>query len=424
MRIGANARIDVANLAWASVFPTSVAGNVLWLRADAGVTLSSASVSNDTAATWSLQNATRATGQTDPVGGTSAIKLTDSLDGAPTIHDAFNALTNLQAGPAMFDFWAAPGTQSWIGFAVGAGVSGFYNLATDATSGLAAGTTIELLASVGIWRKLRVRGTNTGGANCFLYSANSTPANNYTGDGTGTLFIGTGATYGPRLYQDRVSAWADQSGQANNATQGTAANQPLYQELDGSGLWVPTATTGTTKRIGWLADAAKVFGMPAGLASPFSGTNKPVTAIAIVARQTNMAATNANGVHLTGAGTQTFAPGPYRVAGASGQKMIASWVDDTPTTKEALSALVATSGQLGSQATVSDGDLASLYLNGVADVGNPFNVDLGAITLTAANMYFRGHRIAEYAVFSSALSDPDRKRVENGMRARWGLNPL
>ncbi len=405
-------------------FPTQVDGGnlILWLRADQGVTLSSASVSNDTTEAsnlWAKQaNVTRADGQPDPVGGTSAIKLTDTA--AAGAHGITRAATNLVAGPTLVDLWLAPGTITWaFAASVTGGTSRIYLDLVNGVSGSAFdGATARVIATgLGGWKLWRIEGVWASGSLAILL-ANANNGQGYTGDGTGTIFIGSGATYGPVLYQDRVSQWGDQSGLGNHATQGTAANQLLLQCRDGSGLWVPYGTAGSVCEIGWPSDvASKNVALPAAVYQAFNGDNAPVTVLELRRRMGALAGTVANGFWLTGATSQQL----YTLGFDASQRLFSQWRDPAALIKS-----VQGTGATGTgweSAALVGTTTASQYRDGTVDPAGA-DVDVAPFTFTAGQFAARFKVTRELVVYKSALSDTDRKRVENGMRARWGLAPV
>ncbi len=423
MRYGANAHVDVAALSGAAFLPTMIPGGnlLLWLRADTGVTLSSASVSNNTteaANNWTKTLCTRVDSQTDPAGGTSAIQITDTSDGAPSVHRIVGAWTNLQVGPGLFDVWLKAGTLSWVLISFGSGGPTIYLDLANAVTGTASGGTIARLLSgtAGGWQLWRCEATSNASTSMFVNLANANGGVSYQGDGTGTIFVGTGATYGPVLTQDRVSGWADQSGNGNNATQGTAGSQMLRQCFDGSGLWVPSSND---CRIGWPVAATKFHTYPAAMSTIFNGDGIPITTFALI-QKIVAAGAAADVLRLTGATSARISQLRLTPTVFSGIRID----DGALLTKNA--AFAGTSSlTLQSAIAVDDGTNERLYLNGVADANNPRDRDVGTQTFgTSAVTDVNGHVYREIIVYKTALSDANRKRVENGMRARWGLAPV
>ncbi len=199
--------------------PTRYSGLLLWLRADLGITATSAAVSasNDvTAAAWTKSNCTAPNFQT----------LQDSNDGAPTTHVIFQAASNLQTGhAATFRLEAKAGTKTWIRMTDSAGnLAAYVNLSTGAVGAHTGTVTVTPLAdswfAISIFDVCQNSALNIG-------LANGDGALSYQGNGTGTILVRNIA-----IDQKNVSTWADQSGNGNNLTQGTAAKQPLWTPSD------------------------------------------------------------------------------------------------------------------------------------------------------------------------------------------------
>ena len=384
-----------------------------------GVTLSSASVSNDTAAAWALSSMTRTAGQLDPANGTDAVRLTDTVDGAPVVHQITNAPSNQQTGPGMFDVWLKAGTLGWayIHFA-GAGDSAHLDLG-NAVAGTLAGVTVQLLSgSAGGWQLWRIRCDDAVAGNMAVRTATADNTSSYQGDGTGTIFVGTG-TYGPKFYQDRVSAWADQSGNGNHATQGTAGNQPLFQCLDASGLWVPSSAL-TNCRIGWPLAASRVLNFPSALATAFNGDNAPITLLVLAQRVTTAAGTS-SGVLLSGVPPATV--GFLRPVAATNLYRT-SWTDDASLTKNPACAGGTSLTPRDDVQLIDSAGVGRMWLGGVEEANDPLDYNVGASTFSAATSNIHGMMWRELIIYKSALSDTNRKRVSNGMRVRAGLPPV
>ena len=399
--------------------PTQIDGAnlVLWLRANQGVTLSSASVSNDTT-TWTLATVSRTLGQTDPSGiGTNAIKLTDTVDGAPALHRISSTWSNFQVGPGLFDVWLKPGTLSWARIAFGTSATGVYvNCSTGVQGTGAGGTTARLIQTAGAWQKWRCECTSNSATSMIVDMANADNSASYQGNGTGTIFVASGETYGPVLTQDRVSAWADQSGAGNHATQATAGSQPLFQCLDGAGLWVPSSA-GTNCRIGWPLDVAKSMNYPATLSDAFEGTDKPATLIVVARLLGTLAAQGFGALRMT------QAPAVYDLGRINASEQYqASRTDDASLAKLAGTTAVPTSRH--SMSYIYSGTTADLYVNGTGDAGNPLDLDVDLTSLNAALVGFRSNAYHEIIGYKAAEALANARRVENGARARWGLAPV
>ncbi len=398
---------------------------LLWLRADTGVTLSSASISNDTLATWTLTaSGTRAV-DTDPVGGAGAVKYTDAVDGAPTNHGFSRVPANVVAGPAFVDFWLKPGNLLvWARVTMAnSGHWVYINLTTGAVgtnSGGADLMSIVLLDTVGSWRKFRVYTQSaSGNETCIVWFAKTDGGASYQGDGTGTAFIGTGVTYGPLYTQDRVSVWADQSGNGNNATQVTAASQMFLKCYDVAGNWVPYGQ-GYNCEIGWPVDAVAkscLFGAP--VVAYFTGNGKPYTCMDLrnhlVASPVTVTPGGDLYLNTPGAGVQVMTN--------SANKLTHTHTDDGSVAKTQTTTSTFGTGYKTFAATY-DGTNGNVYMNNVGDATNPTNLDVGQETPTIAGFHSLASMRRELVIYKSVLTDTQRRSVENGMRVRAGMAPL
>jgi hypothetical protein len=217
--------------------PPELSGLALWLRADLGITLNSAvlvSPNDLTNAAWSKVQVTAAfNATTDPFGGTNASSLTE--DNNAGFHYALNIIPvgTWAAGPATLSIYAKAGTRNWLYLAGnGIGEGSYFNLATGAV-GTAVGTiTSRSMIDAGNGWYLCSVTLPTVANNLWaaMAIADAGVAPQYAGNGTGHLFL-AGATF----TQEKVSAWADQSGSANDVAQGTAASQPLWFGLAQNG---------------------------------------------------------------------------------------------------------------------------------------------------------------------------------------------
>lgn len=204
---------------WGQWKPTRYSGCVLWLRADMGLTLVPAVVAspNDVSnAAWTKTNSTTPDAQT----------IRDTNDAGPTTHVVFQPISGLQVNHvATVTIEAKAGTKTWVRVTDSAGaLAAYVNLSTGAVGGHTGTVTVTALAAG--WWSISVVDT------CLNAAFNIGPANGdgavtYQGDSTGTVLVRD-----ITITQNQVSAWADQSGNGNNLSQGTAAKQPLWVPSD------------------------------------------------------------------------------------------------------------------------------------------------------------------------------------------------
>lgn len=223
------------------------------------------------------------------------------------------------------------------------------------------------------------------------------------------------ADLGITLNDADVSGWADQSGEGNDLSQGTAADQPVYNASDADYNGRPSVE----------ADGVSEYLLGSGstLVSAASGTDTPWTVI-LAGHVEDTDATMA----LYSWGTSTGANGWHYVGSQTAGEVTASRrADDT----------VGNVNQSGSTAvnaacvfsTVFTGTAVSTYVNGTVDIDGAAQ-DVGAVSCDQFALFARARStpsffatgtIAEVVVYAGALSDADRTTVENYMAARYGL---
>ena len=220
-----------------------------------------------------------------------------------------------------------------------------------------------------------------------------------------------------------VSVWQDLSGNGRNATQSSAANQPL--------LHITTPLTGTGSSLPWIQfvpGTGDGNGGDAGSNSLFMGVdlsfllNSPYTIIAVASRYSDKSENYFMGTHFGGAGTD--------------MALHVGWSDDTDfylgQFGDDLSASVTANPATGWQPVLATAKLATdaghaIYLGGTLATSNTSTgalqaADRGILgrgyATTPDNSYFAGG-LGEIIVYDTALSDADRQSVEAYLQARW-----
>lgn len=195
------------------------------------VTPSEASLS--VPSTWTTVLMSIVGGQTDPVGGTAAYRLSESSDGAPSVHYATSSKTNCIASYQALDFWAKPVNRDWLCvYSDGSGGTGktWINLSTGTVGVKPADVSMTLVGTSGAWTHwlyLRNESTTTVARVLLTDGDGSTT---YTGDGRDNCDI-----YNYRLVQTRAAAILDRSlnlgvPRGHNLVQPTTSVQQLYNQ--------------------------------------------------------------------------------------------------------------------------------------------------------------------------------------------------
>jgi len=166
-----------------------------------------ASISNDTT-TYTRNNCTQTTGQTDPSGVTTdACKYTDTSDGGATNHALAAAIVNQFNSNAGIRVWFKAGTIEGLEVEFGGTGDTIFLGGDNATAEGATGnaTATLLSGSAGDWQQWEVHGDQSGAFADFHFAKRDagTLTRLYTGDAAGTIYLGTGATYGPTYIQER-----------------------------------------------------------------------------------------------------------------------------------------------------------------------------------------------------------------------------
>jgi hypothetical protein len=222
--IGIGIGVGLASRGGSSFVPPSISGNVLWLRADMGVTLPTADTTADTTG-WTGVKATLA-------GNT----ITDSLDVGDEAHYASRDIPGSVVGRrGTLKVELKAGTRTWARVQWGNASPGdnfaYINLATGAVGTTGAATvSASIVDKGGGWYELTLVGPVVATTFAFIVIAEADNDVLYTGNGTGTILMRNFWAQ-----QHSVSQWDDQSGTGDankNVAQATAGNQPLFNASD------------------------------------------------------------------------------------------------------------------------------------------------------------------------------------------------
>lgn len=368
-----------------------LSGCVLWLRADLGITTVDAAVSSPSDLTGGGWAGVR-------LSSVTVSTITDQTDGAPTTHLIQQTVPGLQTNHLasfVIGIPSASGGGRYVGVLPNAG--GSY-VVVDAQTG-------SITAQSG-----DIQGASySAGVLSFSVLVTSALLAFYTMDGSGIGNITyTGAssrtvTLGPNglgayvtVTQRNVSAWADQSGSGNHATQGTAARQPLY---------VPASINGHPALYFSGSSSADI------LTTGAFARNQPHSALAVVSWDDFPAA---NEYFLDGLALNTAIMRKVPATNEAG--MYAGVV---------LNGAVTFSGVPFVASAVFDGANSLVAKDGAATSGSAgvFNASGVSIGADGGGAYVAPlwGRVAEVILYSRGLSTAERQQVERYLGARYGI---
>jgi len=210
----------------------------------------------DNAAWSSSQNTTRTitTDTKDPLGGSTAYKMTDSLDGSPLVHTALQPVTTIGTTYTLSVF-AKAGTKSWINITAATGflTSAYFNLSTGTVGSISGSLATSKIESVGNgWYRcsMTIVIVNPGATQLRVYMTTADLTASYQGDGTGTVYL-----WGAQVVKGRsVGAYNRTLGSTigstyvpKGATQSSQKGQNLftYSEQFDNAAWVGSNITVT-----------------------------------------------------------------------------------------------------------------------------------------------------------------------------------
>ncbi len=208
------------------------------------------------------------------------------------------------------------------------------------------------------------------------------------GSDASTLFKDTAGTQPVASPNDPVALWKDKSGNARNATQAIAANQPTYQAAVQNGL-----------------SAVRFDAANDGMLSGLAATGGDLSVFAVY----DFRGTD-TGLHRAIQGSNNWLLGPY-----AGQYRYhaGNWVGTPPGV---------TQYQFIYQTAVQNATLATNYVNGTSygTLANP--IYPGTVSLGGSGMYpgeILNGDIAELLVYTTALTAAQRQAVEAYLASKW-----
>lgn len=255
------------------------------LRPNGGAPLLVGNATIDTMGTWGTTNLQNwGTGQADPDGGNAAFLLQETVDGAPTSHQAQSNCTN-QSGPwCDFLVWGKPINRDWGGVYMPGPAQGiFVNWNSGATApwlGVEVTAADLGIASGGRWFLVSFRCSSAPVGGIRIYSADNTPTQSYIGTGLVCSHVYTRAAP-VAIVQAHATTMYDMSRnlgvpRTHDLTQTTVANEPLY---NGDG-WIDAVVS----RYGIYSHGGRdAFhrGNNANLTGVVAGTDQPFACIGV-----------------------------------------------------------------------------------------------------------------------------------------------
>lgn len=229
---------------------------------------------------------------------------------------------------------------------------------------------------------------------------------------TSTLFQDTAATTPAIAEDDPIGRVNDKSGNARNATQGTAGSRPTLKLAVQNGLSVG--------RFDGTADYLSA----AAVAAMFDGEDRPYTVLAMASRTTVVGTQD-----LCSASTSAIAP--YSVSEAVNATLRIRVRDNASSQKLVVSGNVLDTA-VHTWGYVNTGTVGNVYLDGVLVTSGSTDTDVGTKTQTffsigaldrtgavAPGEFWPGD-IGELLVFDRALSAGDLALMQTYLKNKWG----
>ena len=225
------------------------------------------------------------------------------------------------------------------------------------------------------------------------------------------VFADTGLTTPQTTDGGLVGGWRDRSRAGNNATQGAAADQPVFRAAGINGHPAIQFTAANTQ---WLNVDT--------LAASFSGTNLPATIVTAL-QLANTTAECVLGIANSGSNSRLQS---YVSTAVNGWRSLRS--GDTGTNATITGGTPDTSPHIVEW--VSTGTTMQIFVDGVSVAGpsaqsvNAMTVnvaEIGAINIAGVMQLFLSALIGDLYVYSLALGATDRATIRRHLGAKYGI---
>lgn len=390
--------------------PVNIDGNVLWLRADLGITVSPPTFDQPKAfdnAAWTKTNVTvNPNATTDPDGGSAADEIIETAGTTLNrqVYDTISGLRSttpatvsvyVQNVDAVFFYMSANSASQYA----------FYNLATGTVENESGGATGTMTDVGGGWYLCTLTFTASPSFSMGTTRTSSGFYDTVAGGDERSLYL-----YNATVEQAKVSAWADQSPTADDFSQGNATFQPAQLSTDPPFLGFDSAdllaASSAASKWRFLHD-----GTGATFFVAWDSTGEDTSR---VFWQSHAAITSAQ----VGAFARALSPGLFQVGFANGS----AWFG--------LVSVAAPAGKHYACVRWEDGRAPDEYVVRVDGTqlangnwsGTPASGD-STQTLEIGNPVGAGYEIGhgEHIMYDRWLSDAEVARVESYLAARYGL---